>query len=184
MGMRTMLLSGDTPDVVARIGMQVGIRDWHAAVTPEGKCDLIRELKERGDRVAVVGDRINDAPALVAADVGIAIGSGADVAKQSAAIVLISSDVSGVTAAIKLSRKTLRIIPQHLAWAVLYNICLLPLATGIIHFSGRVGIPVWMAAMAMAASSLMVVLNSLRLTRASLTTSGAPPPGSLVAVDP
>ena len=184
MGIRTILLSGDSPDVVARIGTQVGIRQWHAEVTPEGKCNLIRELKERGDSVAVVGDGINDAPALVAADVGIAIGSGADVAKQSADIVLIASDVSGVSSAIQLSRKTIRIIRQNLAWAVLYNICLLPLAAGIIHFSGRVGIPVWMAAMAMAASSLMVVLNSLRLTRTRLTTRDTPPPGTLVAVDP
>ena len=184
MGMRTMLLSGDSPDVVARIGTQVGIPQWHADVTPEGKCDLIRELKKQGEIVAVVGDGINDAPALVAADVGIAIGSGADVAKQSADIVLITSDVSGVSAAIQLSRKTIRIIRQNLAWAVLYNICLLPLAAGMIHFPGRVGIPVWLAAMAMAASSLMVVLNSLRLTRTRLATSDTPPPGSLVAGDP
>ena len=94
------------------------------------------------------------------------------------------TEVVGVVNALALAQAAVRIIRQNLAWAVLYNICLLPLATGIIHFSGRVGIPVWIAAMAMAASSLMVVLNSLRLTRTRLNSSDTHPPGSLVAVDP
>jgi len=105
---------------------------------------------------------------LVAAKVGIAIGSGADVAKQSADIVLISAKLSGVVEALQLSRHTIRIIRQNLAWAVLYNICLLPLAAGVVELPGSRGIPVWLAAMAMSASSLMVVLNSLRLARVEL----------------
>jgi Cu+-exporting ATPase len=168
MGIRTMLLSGDQPEVVSRIGQEVNIQECRGGMTPEGKCDVIRELGVQGHSVAVVGDGINDAPALVAAEVGIAIGSGADVAKQSADIVLISAQLSGVVEALQLSRHTIRIIRQNLAWAVLYNICLLPLAAGVVELAGTRGIPVWLAAMAMSASSLMVVLNSLRLARVEL----------------
>jgi Cu+-exporting ATPase len=173
-GLRTMLLSGDSREVVSRIARDVGIPEWLSDMTPEGKCDVITGFRSEGERVAVVGDGINDAPALVAADVGIAIGSGADVAKQSADIILISAEVSGVAAALQLSRKTIRIIRQNLGWAIIYNLCLLPLATGVftLHDGSR-GIPVWCAALAMSASSLMVVLNSLRLARTRLA-SGIP----------
>jgi len=180
-GLRTMLLSGDSTEVVSQIARDVGIQQWHSEMTPEGKCDMITTFGREGECVAVVGDGINDAPALVAADVGIAIGSGADVAKQSADIILMSGDVSGVASVLQLSRRTIRIIRQNLAWAVLYNLCLLPLAAGVIQVYGNEGIPVWCAAMAMSASSLMVVLNSLRLSHTSLGTSERGKNRSLVA---
>ncbi|MFP6750755.1 MAG: heavy metal translocating P-type ATPase [Pirellulaceae bacterium] len=180
-GLRTMLLSGDSREVVSHIAQDVGILEWRSEMTPEGKCDVITALSGEGECVAVVGDGINDAPALVAADVGIAIGSGADVAKQSADIILMSADVSGVASVLQLSRKTIRIIRQNLAWAVLYNICLLPLAAGVIQVYGNAGIPVWCAAMAMSASSLMVVLNSLRLSHTKLVSSEPGENRSLVA---
>ena len=180
-GLRTMLLSGDSTEVVSQIARDVGIQQWHSEMTPEGKCDMITTFGREGECVAVVGDGINDAPALVAADVGIAIGSGADVAKQSADIILMSADVSGVASVLQLSRRTIRIIRQNLAWAILYNLCLLPLAAGVIQVHGNVGIPVWSAAMAMSASSLMVVLNSLRLSHAKLDSSAPGKNRSLVA---
>jgi Cu+-exporting ATPase len=167
-GLQTILLSGDRTDVAERVGQRLGISNCRGDLSPEDKQQAISEIQAAGNKVAVVGDGINDAPALIAADLGIAIGAGADVARQSADVVLIASDLSGVPRVLQLSRTTVRIIRQNLAWAGLYNVCLLPLAAGLLQPSWGIGIPPWLAALAMSASSLMVVLNSLRLTRTSL----------------
>ena len=156
MGLQVLLLTGDSERAARAVARQVGIDDVLAGVRPHDKALQVRQLQERGRRVAMVGDGINDAPALAAADLGIAIGSGTDVAMEAADVVLMNGDLLGVPAAIELSRATIRKVRQNLFWALFYNTLLVPLAAvGLIH-------PV-LAAAAMAFSSVSVVGNSLLL---------------------
>ena len=155
-GIETVLLSGDHQAVAERVGRDLGLERVIAGILPEGKVDAIDEMARPGKVIAMVGDGLNDAPALAAADVGIAMGGGADVAMETATITLMGNDPRGVPEAIALSRATLRIIRQNLFWAFAYNILGIPVAAaGLLN-------PM-IAAAAMAASSVLVVTNSLRL---------------------
>ena len=161
MGIRTVMLTGDNERTARAIGASVGVDEVIAGVLPEGKEREVRRLSAQG-RVAMVGDGINDAPALARADVGIAIGAGTDIAIDSADVVLMSSDVLDVPAAIQLSRSTLRNIKQNLFWALIYNTVCIPVAAGLFSFAGFTLNPM-IAAAAMSCSSVCVVSNALRL---------------------
>ena len=162
MGIRVVMLTGDNQRTAQAIGMQAGVDEVIAEVLPEGKESVIRNLQQQG-KVAMVGDGINDAPALTRADIGIAIGAGTDVAIDAADVVLMHSRLSDVPAAIRLSRATLRNIHQNLFWAFIYNIIGIPLAAGVfIPIFGWTLNPMFGAA-AMSLSSFCVVSNALRL---------------------
>ncbi|HTI30483.1 MAG TPA: heavy metal translocating P-type ATPase [Methylomirabilota bacterium] len=166
-GLEVWMLTGDRLAVAQAIGASVGIAADRvlAEVRPGEKADRIRELQEAGAVVAMVGDGINDAPALAQADVGVAIGTGADVAVEASAITLIGDDLRSVPAAIRLSRATMRTIRQNLAWAFGYNLVLIPVAAGVLFpLTGWLLSPA-LASGAMALSSVSVVTNSLRLRR-------------------
>ena len=159
LGMEPILLTGDAPQVAQAVASQVGIsaENVYAGVTPEGKSQVIEKLQAAGHRVAMVGDGVNDAPALALAELGIAMGSGTDVAAEAADIVLTRSDVASVVTALRLSRATLRTIKSNLFWAFAYNSVAVPVAVaGLLN-------PM-IAGAAMAFSSVFVVLNSMRLT--------------------
>ena len=162
MGLRVIMLTGDNEKTARAIGKQAGVDEVIAGVLPDGKESVIRKLKSKG-KVAMVGDGINDAPALTRADIGIAIGAGADVAIDAADVVLMKSDLLDVPAAIRLSRATLRNIHENLFWAFIYNIIGIPLAAGVwINLFGWQLSPMFGAA-AMSLSSFCVVSNALRL---------------------
>lgn len=161
MGVRTIMLTGDNERTASAIQREVGADEVIAGVLPEGKEREIRKLASHG-RVAMVGDGINDAPALARADVGIAIGAGTDIAIDAADVVLMHSDVLDVPAAIQLSRSTLRNIKQNLFWALIYNTICIPVAAGVFSFAGFTLNPM-IAAAAMSCSSVCVVSNALRL---------------------
>ena len=162
MGIRVVMLTGDNERTAKAIGAQAGVDDVIAGVLPDGKESVIRALKEQG-KVAMVGDGINDAPALTRADIGIAIGAGTDIAIDAADIVLMKSQLSDVPAAVRLSRATLRNIHENLFWAFFYNIIGIPLAAGVwIPLFGWTLNPMFGAA-AMSLSSFCVVTNALRL---------------------
>ena len=162
MGIRVIMLTGDNERTAKAIGAQAGVDEVIAGVLPEGKEAEIRKLKEQG-KVAMVGDGINDAPALTRADTGIAIGAGTDVAIDAASVVLVKSRLRDVPAAIRLSRATLRNIHENLFWAFFYNVIGIPLAAGVWYpiFGWKLN-PMFGAA-AMSLSSFCVVTNALRL---------------------
>ena len=167
MGLHVIMLTGDNHATAAAIGQQAGVDEVVAGVLPDGKEAVIRQLQEHG-KVIMVGDGINDAPALTRADIGMAIGAGTDVAIDAADVVLVNSRLSDVTAAIRLSRATLRNIHENLFWAFIYNMIGIPLAAGVwIPIFGWELQPMF-GAVAMSLSSFCVVTNALRLNFARI----------------
>jgi P-type Cu2+ transporter len=166
MGLEVIMMTGDNRQTAELVAKEVGIKDVYAEVMPKDKAAKVMALQKQGRIVAMAGDGINDAPALAQADVGIAMATGSDIAIESARATLLNGDLSKITEAIKLSRKTVSIIKQNLFWAFIYNIISIPVAAGILYpFTGYMLDPM-IAGGAMAFSSLSVVLNSLRLKNA------------------
>lgn len=163
MGIKTVMITGDNENTAKAIAKEVGIDNVLAEVLPGDKAKSIKKFQDENKKVAMVGDGINDAPALAKADIGIAIGSGSDVAIESADIVLIRSDLMDVSKAIKLSKATIRNIKQNLFWAFAYNILGIPVAMGVFHIFGGPLLNPMIAAAAMSSSSISVLLNALRL---------------------
>ena len=168
LGIKSIMVTGDNAATAKAIAKLAGIKDVEAEVLPEGKEAIVRKYQEQGAHVAMVGDGVNDAPALAAADVGLAMGEGTDVAIESAGLTLLRSDIALVPKAFALSRATMRNIKQNLAWAFGYNIVLIPVAMGILYPIWHIQLSPILAGGAMAFSSVSVVTNALRLRKVRL----------------
>jgi len=167
-GVRVVMLTGDNRTTAAAIARQLGIDEFEAEVLPEGKAEVVKRLQREGRVVAMAGDGINDAPALAQADVGIAMGTGTDVAKETGGLVLVRGDLSGILRALRLSKATMRNIRQNLFFAFIYNSLGIPIAAGVLYpFFGLLLSPM-IAAAAMSFSSVSVIANSLRLKNVRL----------------
>ncbi len=172
-GVEVAMLTGDSEDVARWVADELGITTYFAQVLPEHKAAKIKELQQRGAKVAMVGDGVNDAPALAQADVGIAIGAGTDVARASAGIVLVKNDPRDIARIIRLSRASYRKMVQNLAWAVGYNAIALPLAAGVLAGVGFV-LPAWVGAVLMSLSTIIVAINAQTLRRLNLQETTTP----------
>jgi len=155
-GVRVSMLSGDAEDAVSHVAAEAGIEIWQAALRPEDKLNALRELQQRGDVVAMVGDGVNDAPVLAGADVSIAMGGGTQVARASSDIVLLTENLLDIQLALQTGHASIAVMRQNFAWAIVYNLLALP-------FAALGMVPPWLAAIGMSASSLVVVMNALRL---------------------
>jgi Cu+-exporting ATPase len=170
LGLRIIMLTGDNEKTAKTVADKLGIDEFHAGVQPEDKHERIKALKAEGRKVAMAGDGINDAPALAEADVGIAMGTGTDVAIESAGVTLVKGDLRGIVRAIKLSRHTMRNIRQNLFFALIYNALGVPIAAGVLYpISHHLLLNPMIAAAAMSFSSVSVVSNALRLRAMRLT---------------
>ena len=167
-GMRVIMLTGDDRVTAEAIARRLGIDEVEAEVLPDQKYQVVRRLKSAGRVVAMAGDGVNDAPALAEADVGIAMGTGTDVAIQSADVVLVKGDLAAIARARALSRATMRNIRQNLFLAFVYNALGVPIAAGILYPAFHILLSPIIAAAAMAASSVSVIGNALRLRRVEL----------------
>ena len=163
MGLEVVMLTGDNAKTAQAIADQVGIDKVISQVLPEDKAEQVKRIQATGQKVAMVGDGINDAPALAQAEVGIAIGTGTDVAIESADLVLMHGDLLDVPRAVRLSQLTIRNIKENLFWAFAYNVIGIPVAMGVLHLFGGPLLNPMLAGAAMALSSVSVVLNALRL---------------------
>jgi Cu+-exporting ATPase len=162
------MLTGDRRAVAARVASELAIEEVEAEIRPQQKAEIVKRLRDQGRVVAMAGDGINDAPALAASDVGIAMGTGTDVAIESAGITLLKGDLRGIVRARRLSRATIRNIRQNLAFAFLYNTLGIPIAAGVFYpFFGWLLSPM-LASAAMSFSSVSVIANALRLRKAAL----------------
>jgi Cu+-exporting ATPase len=167
-GLRIVMLTGDNVTTARAVASQLDISDIEAGVLPERKSEVVQRLRQQGRRVAMVGDGVNDAPALAAADVGIAMGGGTDVAIESAGITLLTGDLSGLLRARRLSAATMRNIRQNLSLAFVYNAAGVPIAAGALYPVFGILLSPMLGAAAMALSSVSVIGNALRLARARL----------------
>jgi P-type E1-E2 ATPase len=167
-GLRLVMLTGDHPSTANAVARSLGLDEVVAGVLPDGKATIIRELRSRGHRVAMAGDGVNDAPGLALADVGIAMGTGTDVAMQSADITLVQGDLRGIARARALSRATLRNIRQNLFFAFAYNTVGVPIAAGVLYPWFGILLSPMIASAAMSLSSVSVIGNALRLRRVRL----------------
>jgi len=161
--LRVLMLTGDSVAAAQPIAQQAGITEVEAALDPAGKLARIRALQQSGLRVAMVGDGINDAAALAQADAGIAMGSGADLAQEAGDVLLLRAQPANIPAALDLAAATLRVMRQNLIWAAAYNLLGIPLAAGVLYPGFHILLSPWLAAAAMALSSISVLANSLRL---------------------
>ncbi len=168
MGIIPVLLSGDLEATARRVGNEVGIDEIFAEVRPEQKADYVRRLQQQGKVTAMVGDGVNDAPALAQADIGIAIGAGTDVAIQAAQVVLMKSDPEDIVRAVRLSKATVRKMKQNLAWASVYNVLAIPIAAGVFYRSLGWSLRPEISALLMSASSIIVAVNAVSLRRARI----------------
>jgi Cu+-exporting ATPase len=168
LGLKITMLTGDNEQTARAVASELGIDDFAAGVSPQEKHDRVKQLRDSGRRVAMAGDGINDAPALAAADVGIAMGTGTDVAIQSAGVTLVKGDLRGIVRAIRLSRQVMRNIRQNLFFAFVYNAAGVPIAAGILYPVFGLLLSPMIAALAMSLSSVSVIGNALRLRKATI----------------
>ncbi|MFH1073852.1 MAG: HAD-IC family P-type ATPase, partial [Candidatus Firestonebacteria bacterium] len=165
MNIRLLLATGDNEETAKQVAKAVGIEEYKSKVIPSGKLTIIKNLQKEGNKVAMVGDGINDAPALMQADVGVSLSTGTDIAREASDAVLVKGDLSKFLDLIKLSKRTMNIIRQNLFWAFIYNIMGIPIAAGVLYpFTGHTLSPI-LASLFMALSSVSVVTNSLRIRR-------------------
>ncbi len=169
MGHKIAMLTGDTQEVAKGVAAELDIDTYFAEVLPEDKVEKVRELQGGNNKVMMVGDGVNDAPALIQADIGVAIGAGTDVAMSSAELILVKNNPQDIVKLLNLSHVTMKKMYQNLWWATGYNIIAIPLAAGVLYNYGIVLRPEW-GALAMTASSIIVVINALLLKKIKLKT--------------